>query len=96
MTPASRALASASSPAMSTVVGSGPAVPAARVAAKVVLKALSTCDCGSAAAISAAAELSAATVRESKVSKFSGLVISTTTLPASWSARLARTSATAG
>src|SRR5690606_22685505 len=53
---ASVALASASSPAIRTVVVSGPTVPAARVPAKVVLNALSTLDCGSAAAISAAAE----------------------------------------
>ena len=44
---------------MSTVVGSEPTVPAASVPAKVVLNALSTRDCGSAAAISAAAEPSA-------------------------------------
>jgi hypothetical protein len=44
-------------------------VPAARVAAKLVLNALRTAECGSAAAISAAAELSAGTVRESKVWK---------------------------
>ena len=81
-TPARVDLASASSPAISTVVVSGPTVPAARVPAKVVLNALSTRDCGSAAAISAAAELSAGTTRESKVSKFSGLVMSTTILPA--------------
>ena len=65
-------------------------------AAKVVLNALSTRDWGSAAAISAAAEPSAGTTSESKVSKFSGLVMSTTTLPASCSPRLATTSATAG
>ena len=86
-TPARVDLASASSPAISTVVVSGPTVPAASVAAKVVLKALSTRDCGSAAAISAAAELSAGTIRESKVSKFSGLVMSTTILPARLSPR---------
>ena len=57
------------------------------MAAKVVLNALSTRDCGRAAAISAAAEPSAGTTSESKVSKFSGLVMSTTTLPASWSPR---------
>ena len=62
MTPARVDLASASSPAIRTVVVSGPTVPAARVPAKVVLKALSTRDCGSAAAISAAAEPSAGTV----------------------------------
>ena len=75
---------------------SGPTVPAARVAAKVVLNALSTRDCGRAAAISAAAELSAGTTRESKVSKFSGLVMSTTILPARLSPRWAMTSATGG
>ena len=73
-----------------------PTVPAARVPAKVVLKAFSTRDCGRAAAISAAAEPSAGTVRESKVVKSSGLVMSTTTLPAKLSPRLASTSATAG
>jgi hypothetical protein len=51
-------LVSASSPAISTVVVRGPTVPAARVAAKVVLNAFRTRDWGSAAAISAAAELS--------------------------------------
>jgi hypothetical protein len=60
---------------MSTVVDRGPILPADSAAANVVLKALSTRDCGRAAAMRAAAELSAATVRESKVSKFSGLVI---------------------
>ena len=44
-------------------------VPAARVAAKLVLNALRIAECGSAAAICAAAELSAGTVRESKVWK---------------------------
>ena len=44
--PARVDLASASSPAISTVVVSGPTVPAARVPAKVVLNALSTRDCG--------------------------------------------------
>ena len=91
--PARVDLASASSPAISTVVVSGPTVPAARVPAKVVLNALSTRELGSAAAISAAAELSAGTTRESKVSKFSGLVMSTTILPASCSPRWAMTSA---
>ena len=85
--PARVDLASASSPAIRTVVVSGPTVPAARVPAKVVLKALSTRESGRAAAISAAAELSAGTTRESKVSKFSGLVMSTTILPASCSPR---------
>jgi len=56
---------------------------APRVAAKVVLNALSTFDDGNAAASSATAELSAGTVRESKVSRFSGFEISTTVLPAS-------------
>ena len=60
--PARVDLASASSPAISTVVDSGPTVPAARVPAKVVLNAFSTRELGSAAAISAAAELSAGTV----------------------------------
>src|SRR4051812_39202552 len=73
-----------------------PTAPAARVPANVVLKALRTRDCGRAAAISAAAELSAGTVRESNVVKSSGLVMSTTTFPAKLSARAARTSATAG
>jgi len=50
---------------------------------------------GSDAAICAAAELSAGTVSESKVWKFSGLVMSTTTLPTSWSPRVARMSAMA-
>ena len=81
---------------MSTVVVSGPTVPAASVAAKVVLKALTTRDWGSAAAICAAAELSAGTTRESKVSKFSGLVMSTTILPARLSPRWAMTSGMAG
>jgi hypothetical protein len=81
ITPARVDLASASSPAIRTVVGSEPTLPAARVAAKVVLKAFSTRDAGRASAISAVAELSAGTVRESKVSKFSGLVMSTTILP---------------
>ena len=78
-------LASASSPAISTVVGLAPTFLAASVAAKVVLKAFSTFDDGRAAASSAAAELSAGTVSESKVSKLSGLLMSTTVLPASWS-----------
>jgi hypothetical protein len=81
---------------MSTVVGNAPTVPAASVPANVVLNAFSTRDCGSAAAISAAAEPSAGTVSESKVSKFNGLVMSTTTLPASCSPRWEMTSATAG
>ena len=67
------------------MVGLGPTLLGARVAAKVVLKAFSTFDDGRAAASSAAAELSAATVSESKVSKFSGLLMSTTVLSASWS-----------
>jgi hypothetical protein len=53
------------------------------VAAKVVLNALSTFEDGRAAASSAAAELSVGTVKESKVSKFSGFVMSTTVLPTS-------------
>ncbi len=56
--------------------------PAARVAANVVLKALTTRAVGRAAAISAAAEESAGTVRPSKVAKSTGLVRSTTTVPA--------------
>jgi len=83
ITPASNDLASASSPAIRTVVGRPPTVPDARVAAKVVLNAFRTVDPGSAAAISAAAELSGGTTRESKVSTFSGLVMSTTIFPAS-------------
>ena len=79
---ASTALASASSPAMSTVVGLGPTSREDSVAANVVLNALRTRESGSAAAISAVAEPSAATVRESNVWKSSGLVTSTTTLPA--------------
>ena len=63
---------------MSTVVGRGPTVPAARVPAKVVLNALITVESGRAAAIAAVAEPSAGTVSESKVSKSSGLVMSTT------------------
>ena len=43
---------------------------AARVAAKVVLNAFTTRDCGRAVAISSVAELSDGTIRESKVSKF--------------------------
>src|SRR5262249_47547428 len=66
------------------------AVPEARVAARLVLNALTTRDCGSDAAICAAAELSAGTVSESKGWKFSGLGMSTTTLPASWSPRVER------
>src|SRR3954453_2025589 len=89
-------LASASSPAISTVVGRSPTVPDASVAANVVLNALSTRDCGSFAAISAAAELSDGTVSESNVLKSSGLVMSTTILPANWSLRSASTAATAG
>ena len=61
-----------------------------------MLNAFTTRDCGSAAAISAVAELSAGTVRESKVSKSSGLVMSTTTLPARLAPRSASTDATAG
>ena len=57
----------------------------AKVAANVVLNALSTEDEGRPSANSAAAELFDGTTRESKVSKFSGLVMSMTTLPASWS-----------
>jgi hypothetical protein len=94
--PASVALASLSSPATSTVVPSGPTSPDASVPANVVLNALSTRALGRAAAISAAAELSAGTVRESNVSKFSGFVMSTTILPASWSPRSAMIDATAG
>ena len=75
---------------------SEPTLPAARVLAKVVLKAFSTRDVGRASAISAVAELSAGTVRESKVSKFSGLVMSTTILPARVSPRSAMTALTAG
>ena len=52
------------------------------MAAKLVLNALTTRDSGRAAAITAVAEPSAGTTSESKVSKFSGLVMSTTTLPA--------------
>jgi hypothetical protein len=78
------------------VVVNGPTVPAANVPARVVLNAFSTRELGSAAAISAAAELSAGTTRESKVAKFSGFVMSTTVLPASCSPRCAMTSATAG
>jgi hypothetical protein len=81
---------------MSTVVGSEPTVPEASVAAKVVLNALRTRDCGRAAAISAAAELPAGTTSESNVSKSSGLVRSTTTLPASASPSVETMSATAG
>ena len=44
--PARVALASASSPAIRTVVVSGPTVPAARVPAKVVLKAFRTVESG--------------------------------------------------
>lgn len=83
----SAALASASSPAIWTVVVRSPILPVARVAAKVVLKALSTREFGRAAASSAAAEESVGTVRESNVSKFTGLVMSTTIRPASCSAR---------
>ena len=97
MTPARVDLASASSPAISTVVGSKvPTVPAARVPAKVVLNAFRTREFGRAAAISAAAELSDATTKESNVSKSSGLVMSTTILPARLSPRRAMTSGTAG
>ena len=96
MTPARVDFASASSPAISTVVVSGPTVLAARVAAKVVLNAFRTRDCGRAVAISSVAELSDGTVRESKVSKFRGLVMSTTILPARLSPRSAITAATAG
>ena len=71
-------------------------MPDARVAAKLVLKALTTREEGRAAAISAAFEESAGTTRESKVSKFTGLVMSTTTLPASCSPRSAMIPATAG
>jgi len=66
---------------MSTVVGASPTDPEAKVAAKVVLNALRTLALGRRWASSAAAEPSAATASESKVSKFSGLVMSTTTLP---------------
>jgi hypothetical protein len=65
MTSARRDFASVLSPAMSTVVVSGPIIPAASVAAKVMLNALRTSERGSAAAISLVAELSAGTVRES-------------------------------
>jgi hypothetical protein len=81
---------------MRTVVGTGPSVRAASVAANVVLNALSTRDCGSAVARAAAAELSAGTTSESNVSKSSGLVMSTTTLPARWSPWSASTCARAG
>jgi hypothetical protein len=50
------------------VVGTSPTVPEARVAANVVLNALTIVECGSVVAICAAAELSAGTVSESKVS----------------------------
>ncbi len=66
------------------------------MAPKLVLKALSTRDCGSRAAITAVAEPSAGTTSESKVSKFNGLVMSTTTLPASASPRWVSTSSIAG
>jgi hypothetical protein len=62
----------------------------------VVLKAFRTLESGSFSASSAAAEPSAGTTSESKVSKFSGLLMSTTTLPLNWSARSARTWSTAG
>jgi hypothetical protein len=66
-----------------------------RVAAKVVLKALTTFDCGRARAISEAADATAGTTRESNVSKFTGLVMSTTVLPESLSPRSATIDATA-
>jgi hypothetical protein len=65
------------------------------VAANVVLNAFTTRDWGSAAASSVAAELSAGTDRESNVSKFTGLLMSTTTLPASCALRFATISAIA-
>ncbi len=81
----SSVLASTASPAISTVVWFSPTFLAARVAAKLVLKALSTVLFGSLAAISAAAEESAGTTSESKVSKFSGFEMSITVLPSNWS-----------
>ena len=65
------------------------------MAAKLVLKALRTRGLGSAFAISAAVELSAATTRESNVAKSNGLVKSTMILPARLY-RWAMMSATAG
>src|SRR4029450_2651660 len=88
--------ASASSPATKTVVATGPTCFWLRVAARVVLNALIPREDGSAAASSAALELSGDTTSESKVSKFSGLVMSTTILPASSSPYLSRMSGGAG
>jgi hypothetical protein len=70
-----------SAQATRTVVLVGPTLLLPSVPAKVVLKALSTREDGSAAATSAAAEPSGDTTSESKVSKFSGLVMSTMVFP---------------
>jgi hypothetical protein len=78
--PESSDLASPSSPAISTVVGCPPRMPDSRLAANVVLNAFSTRDRGSRAAISAAAEPSAGTRRESSVAKSTGLEMSTMTV----------------
>jgi hypothetical protein len=74
----------------------GPTLLLPSVPAKVVLKALSTREDGSPAATSAAAELSGDTTSESKVSKFSGLVVSTMVLPARCSPYLSTMSCSAG
>lgn len=79
---ATASLASLESEAKRTVVWTLPAInPVFKVAAKVVLKPLTTDASGRALAIWAAAELSAGTTRLSKVLKSKGLVMSTTILP---------------
>ena len=76
-------MASSSSEAMNTSSG-WPASPSASVPAKVVLNALTTFAPGAFCAISWAAE-PASTVSGAKVAKSTGFVMSTTTLPSSWS-----------
>ena len=77
-------LEASSSPATSTVVSALPSFLVDSVAARLVLNAFSTVDAGSSAASWAAAELPSGTTSESKVSKFTGLVMSMTILPSSW------------
>ena len=78
--------ASAKSEANNTTVGiSPPTLPEANVPAKFVLKPLTTLLFGSFFWISEAAEPSAGTTNSSQVSKFNGLVISTTIFPSNCS-----------
>lgn len=74
--------ASCESDANNTVVGASSAtLPVAKVAAKFVLKPLTTVEFGNLVWISFAAEPSAGTTNSSNVSKLSGFVISMITFP---------------